>query len=192
MTNPDANSAARDSAPYGKACAGCSRAKCRCIPRGPGLSCERCNRLQKDCAPSAVVRKRSARRPAPRPPRAPSAAQLSEKLDDLVTLLRAQAAVGTSDAGGSGGSEQGGASETGLRLLAGGAPDEQRQHRRDQTAASRPDSQEPPSTYYLTPETSTSPLPEEPSASQADRYLHIFRESHLRMFPFIYISPETT
>ncbi|KAK4449642.1 hypothetical protein QBC34DRAFT_448702 [Podospora aff. communis PSN243] len=72
-------------APYGKACTNCVKAKCRCIYRMGGLECERCNRLSKSCVPSQSVRKRNGRRP-----NVSRAAQLEEKLEDLVALLRNQ------------------------------------------------------------------------------------------------------
>lgn len=176
---PAMNPAARDSAPYGKACAGCSRAKCRCIPRGAGLPCERCERLQKVCQPSAVVRRRAARRPA----RAPSAAQLEEKLDGLAALLRAQVE-------GSGGTGSPGSAASGGMLIETGTSDEH-QYRHSQGTETR-ESPESPSACYLTPQTAVSPLPQEPSPSQAEQYLRTFRENHLRMFPFVYIHPDTT
>lgn len=84
-------------APYGRACAGCSRAKCKCFYRSDGSACERCHRLGKACEPALAVRKRKAGTPPPtaQPP-APSSApplasRLEEKLDDLVTILRSQA-----------------------------------------------------------------------------------------------------
>ncbi|KAJ9133831.1 Transcriptional regulator WAR1 [Pleurostoma richardsiae] len=73
-------------APYGRACTNCSRAKCKCIYRSSGGSCERCHRLNKDCQPSLTVRKRNVKKPA-----GSKTAQLEEKLDDLVALLRSQA-----------------------------------------------------------------------------------------------------
>ncbi|CAH0041772.1 unnamed protein product [Clonostachys rhizophaga] len=51
-------------APYGHACAGCSKAKCKCISRGVGVPCERCHRLLKQCLPSTVVRKGLSKRMA--------------------------------------------------------------------------------------------------------------------------------
>ncbi|CAG9989443.1 unnamed protein product [Clonostachys byssicola] len=59
-------SARHKPAPYGHACAGCSKAKCKCISRGVGLPCERCHRLLKQCLPSAVVRKGLSKRVAGR------------------------------------------------------------------------------------------------------------------------------
>ncbi|XXH00030.1 hypothetical protein Hte_006371 [Hypoxylon texense] len=92
---PSANPAAaapglRKSVPYGQACTNCSKAKCKCIISrgGPGATCERCQRLGKACVPSVSVRRRAARRPAA----AERTAHLEEKLDDLVSILRAQAA----------------------------------------------------------------------------------------------------
>ncbi|OHF02992.1 hypothetical protein CORC01_01750 [Colletotrichum orchidophilum] len=69
-------------APYGRACTNCSRAKCKCILRPVGGACERCHRLGKSCQPSNPIRKRSKKPPSSR------TAQLEEKLDGLVTLLR--------------------------------------------------------------------------------------------------------
>ncbi|RYO85816.1 hypothetical protein DL766_003772 [Monosporascus sp. MC13-8B] len=90
---PDSTAGASSScnpAPYGRACVGCSRAKCKCFYRSDGSECERCHRLGKTCEPALAVRKRKARTPPP-PTQPPSATRLEEKLDDLVTLLRAQA-----------------------------------------------------------------------------------------------------
>ncbi|KAK2059580.1 hypothetical protein LY76DRAFT_511846 [Colletotrichum caudatum] len=72
-------------APYGRACTNCSRAKCKCILRPVGGACERCHRLDKPCQPSNPVRRRS------RKPRSSRTAQLEEKLDGLVTMLRQSA-----------------------------------------------------------------------------------------------------
>ncbi|OLN81035.1 hypothetical protein CCHL11_09422 [Colletotrichum chlorophyti] len=71
-------------APYGRACTNCARAKCKCILRPVGGACERCHRLNKTCQPSNPVRKRSKKPPS----RQDRTAQLEEKLDGLVTLLR--------------------------------------------------------------------------------------------------------
>ncbi|KAI1388440.1 uncharacterized protein F4822DRAFT_402841 [Hypoxylon trugodes] len=85
-------------APYGQACLGCSRAKCKCFQRADGSACERCHRLGKTCEPAMAVRKRKAATPPPAPeqPKQPLpsmvSSRLEEKLDDLVTLLRSQAA----------------------------------------------------------------------------------------------------
>lgn len=163
--NPDANPAVRDSAPYGKACQGCSRAKCRCIPRGAGLACERCARLRIECQPSSVVRKRPARRPTRG---APTAAQLEQKLDGLAALVRAQAQA------------EGGFSEAGSGLASSGY------RWRSGAASGSPES----SANYLTPTSISSPLPQEPSPSQAEEYLHDFRNKHVCMFPFVYIPPD--
>ncbi|KIH87554.1 hypothetical protein SPBR_04655 [Sporothrix brasiliensis 5110] len=80
-------------APYGRACANCSRAKCRCIYRTDSSDCERCHRLKKDCRPSIPVRRKAASSGAAK--RSSSStlsrtAQLEQKLDGLVSLLTAQ------------------------------------------------------------------------------------------------------
>lgn len=187
-----ANSAARDSAPYGTACAGCSKAKCRCIPRGNGLSCERCHRLRRDCGPSNVVRKRLSRRPA-----AQRTSQLEEKLEDIVALLRSQAREQSrsseendAQGPGDGGNEHSPAYPRGQVQ-----PDHQLNHsshaqQHSSTETSRRAHDAP--MYYLTPQMGGSPYPVEPSVSQADECLKMFREYHMRAFPFIYIPPNTT
>lgn len=84
-------------APYGQACVACSRAKCKCFYRSDGSSCERCHRLGKTCEPTLTARKRKAHTPPlPQSPVQHSAptgsTRLEEKLDELVSLLRSQAA----------------------------------------------------------------------------------------------------
>ncbi|KAK5988996.1 Transcription factor -like protein [Cladobotryum mycophilum] len=69
---------------YGRSCTNCSRAKCRCILRPEGGKCDRCHRLGKDCQQMVTSRKRVAKRTT-----ASRTAQLEEKLDDLVSILRA-------------------------------------------------------------------------------------------------------
>ncbi|OTB14791.1 hypothetical protein K445DRAFT_127374 [Daldinia sp. EC12] len=85
-------------APYGQACVACSRAKCKCFYRTDGSSCERCHRLGKTCEPALTARKRKARTSPPlqsspvQPPPPTGNTRLEEKLDELVSLLRAQQA----------------------------------------------------------------------------------------------------
>lgn len=69
---------------YGRSCTNCSRAKCRCILRSEGGSCERCHRLGKDCHQIDTMRKRVAKRTT-----SSRTAQLEEKIEDLVSMLRA-------------------------------------------------------------------------------------------------------
>jgi hypothetical protein len=73
-------------APYGHACANCSKAKCKCIYRDDGGTCERCHRLNKECRLPTRVRRRKATRPV-----GTRNALLEEKLEDLVSVLRSQA-----------------------------------------------------------------------------------------------------
>ncbi|KAK0386169.1 hypothetical protein NLU13_6006 [Sarocladium strictum] len=72
------------SAGYGRSCTNCSRAKCKCILRPDGNTCERCHRLRKDCQPMVSSRKRTVKKSS-----SSRTAQLEEKLDDLVSILRA-------------------------------------------------------------------------------------------------------
>lgn len=69
---------------YGRSCTNCSRAKCKCILRPGGQDCERCHRLGKECQPMTTSRRRVGKKTA-----SSRTAQLEEKLDDLVSILRA-------------------------------------------------------------------------------------------------------
>ena len=87
MAPPDiASGATNGSAPagYGRSCTNCSRAKCRCILRPGGDVCERCHRLGKECHQMISQRKRAVKKAS-----SSRTAQLEEKLDDLVSILRA-------------------------------------------------------------------------------------------------------
>ncbi|KAF4122963.1 hypothetical protein GMORB2_6511 [Geosmithia morbida] len=83
LQSPSPSSAEGAPAGYGRSCTNCSRAKCKCIIRTAGHPCERCERLGKGCQPIAATRKRVPRKNPPS-----RTAQLEEKLDDLVTILR--------------------------------------------------------------------------------------------------------
>ncbi|CEI68529.1 hypothetical protein FVEN_g5320 [Fusarium venenatum] len=89
MAPPDLAASATSSttgtpAGYGRACTACQRAKCKCILRASGQDCERCHRLGKPCQTMATSRKR-----VPKKSTSSRTAQLEEKLEDLVTILRA-------------------------------------------------------------------------------------------------------
>ncbi|OJK03485.1 hypothetical protein ASPACDRAFT_111277 [Aspergillus aculeatus ATCC 16872] len=81
----------RRTAPYGRACLNCARAKCKCLLRTTGGGCERCIRLKKECIPAPTVRQRR--------PRASRTARLEQKLDGLVSLLQTGNALGESGGG---------------------------------------------------------------------------------------------
>ncbi|RAL14436.1 Zn(II)2Cys6 transcription factor [Aspergillus homomorphus CBS 101889] len=73
--------------PYGRACMNCSHAKCKCVLSKAGGQCQRCQRLNKECRPSAFQRRQNLRKP-----NATKSGRLEKKLDDVVALLRARAA----------------------------------------------------------------------------------------------------
>ncbi|XDG02578.1 hypothetical protein ABKA04_002193 [Annulohypoxylon sp. FPYF3050] len=197
----------RKSVPYGQACTNCSKAKCKCISRGgPGSICERCQRLGKQCVPSVSVRKRAVRRPA-----AERTAHLEEKLDDLVSILRAQAA-GTPPTG----SYRAGANDDlpdpgidsdanagpamdldpsiGVVPVPGG----------DKTASNTHSLPIPPPVEaafctrfgsinsYPTPPSIASSQDGGPSPLEAEEILRVFNDRFVPFFPFVYIPPETT
>ncbi|KAI1102201.1 hypothetical protein F4804DRAFT_343408 [Jackrogersella minutella] len=155
----------------GRACTNCARVKCKCIHRADGTVCERCYRLKKQCIASVSVgRRATARRGISR------TAQLEKKLDELVTRLKAQQGPESQETG------------DGLD-----GPGEQTEHDSDTgdpsitvstptIAANGPEN----------PPGSSSTYPDEPSPSEAEELLKIFREDTIGFFPFVYIPPHVT
>ncbi|KAI0896268.1 hypothetical protein F4806DRAFT_56629 [Annulohypoxylon nitens] len=197
----------RKSVPYGQACTNCSKAKCKCISRGgPGSICERCQRLGKQCVPSVSVRKRAVRRPA-----AERTAHLEEKLDDLVSILRAQAA-GTPPTG----SYRAGANDDlpdpGIDSDANAGPAMELDPSigvvpvpgGDKTASNTHSLPIPPPVEaafctrfgsinsYPTPPSIASSQDGGPSPLEAEEILRVFNDRFVPFFPFVYIPPETT
>ncbi|RAK96591.1 Zn(II)2Cys6 transcription factor [Aspergillus ibericus CBS 121593] len=184
-------------APYGSSCVNCSQAKCKCIYSKAGGRCQRCQRLDKDCRPSAT--RRLTTRKSNVSKNAPKTSRLEDKLEDLVSLLRA-------------GVQPGNISTTMLKHLA--QPSET--HKSPSNAASplglsdssmtssRPSSVCPPRSHGAasTPEASIvdggsvssgpSAETEEPTGVQAEESLTFFITQMLPFFPCMYIPPGTT
>ncbi|KAI1411838.1 hypothetical protein F5Y13DRAFT_164459 [Hypoxylon sp. FL1857] len=201
--------APRKSVPYGQACTNCSKAKCKCISRGgPGSICERCQRLGKQCVPSVSVRKRAVRRPA-----AERTAHLEEKLDDLVSILRAQAAGSNSPAVTSyreSANPDVPETHVSVESNAGGAAameldpciavvrgDRRTSHNHALALPSPPDAAlcdiYPPTTAsYPTPSSAAPSQDGVISPAEAEETLRIFKDQFLPFFPFIYLPPEVT
>lgn len=183
-------SAACSPAPYGRACAGCTRAKSKCFYRSDGSACERCHRLRKACEPASVIRKRKRKAqtplPSAQPPVAPT--RLEEKLDDLVTLLRSQAVEKHN--------------QTPIQHQT-----PQLTGRHDSSTSPTPAHQNPDimldttsSVVHLlrpvSPHTSPSPIIDDISfhkipAQKAEEQLGLFRRAFVGIFPFVHI-PTTT
>ncbi|GLA09832.1 hypothetical protein AnigIFM60653_000773 [Aspergillus niger] len=179
-------------APYGRACMNCSQSKCKCIlPKGGGR-CQRCQRLNKECRPSAFHRRQNARKPS-------KTGRLEKKLDDLVTLLRAQAPSHA---------HAGDYAELIDELRR--EPDEDPHHHppppRSQIKVTRTVSTAERSidcgflNHFAQVGASTSSRDEsnnaasaaEPSWSQAEEYLSMFVTQKLPYLPFVYFPPGTT
>ncbi|KAI6778277.1 putative zn 2cys6 transcription factor protein [Emericellopsis cladophorae] len=170
--------AVKESAPYGKACAGCVRAKCKCVlqpqPRpSNSRTCERCVRLQKDCVAAPVVRKRVNRTAKGR------TAKLEEKLDSLVSLLSQQGqqqqtphphSQPTSDYASRYGSEKSDSVSHEARDAA--SPEKQQQN-------ADPPMRGAPSRDMNTDEDDA-------------RCLRLFRENYLPSFPYFHVAERTT
>ena len=199
--SPNTSSGVRESAAYGSACSGCSKAKCKCILRGQGLSCERCNRLGKQCSPSAVVRKRTTKRKLT----TRRTAHLEEKLDDLVTLLKSQAsdtqelphrsAKSSCSASRHGNSPQHGAPDVDgtppFRTQA-QAPTPTQTLDTERQSSYGANQGHQPTEKESAPGQCRSSFFAEPTKGQAEHYLYTFRHQYLPIFPFVHIPPETT
>jgi len=72
-------------APYGQACIDCSRAKCKCMRRPAGGSCQRCLRRGTECRLPTSVRQKGIQALGSQ---TASTARLEKKLDTLVSLLQ--------------------------------------------------------------------------------------------------------
>ncbi|KAI0420311.1 hypothetical protein F5X98DRAFT_41922 [Xylaria grammica] len=222
---------ARASAPYGQACVNCVKAKCKCILLSPPSSgagresrptCERCARLGRECKPSSGVRRRRAagsrRTAAGATPASTSsgtsaatrAANLEQKLEDLVAILKAQTSSTATPTNISSQPEAGeafrqrkvdGRGEFGASLS---ATTDRRStssnHVASNIASGRPAVVTPASTSYATGSTANStPSPLRApahdilmSAHQAEETLTFFRRHHLKFFPFVYLPPDMT
>ncbi|PYH65324.1 Zn(II)2Cys6 transcription factor domain-containing protein [Aspergillus vadensis CBS 113365] len=155
-------------APYGRACMNCSQSKCKCIlPKGGGR-CQRCQRLNKECRQSAFHRRQNARKSS-----LSKTGRLEKKLDDLVTLLRAQSSNNAGDY-----------AELIEELRR--EPDEDHHH------PPPPRSQIKVTRTVSTAEKSIDCGTAEPTLSQAEEYLSIFVTQKLPYLPFVYFPPGTT
>lgn len=75
------------SSPFGKACASCYKAKCKCIAHPDGPGCQRCHRLNKTCQPSGSVRRQTV---IDKQNLKAQISELSKKLDGLTERLESQ------------------------------------------------------------------------------------------------------
>lgn len=165
---------------YGQSCTNCSRAKCKCILRAEGGSCERCHRLNKDCQQMVTSRKRTVRRTT-----TSRTAQLEEKLDDLVSILKGSHQPGAYDTmmfvTGGDGNPKGANATAALDSLAAAATN----HHRNVNGYPASDPESQPASR------SSSVQVVEPSLEEAQTQLNKFR-SWLPNFPFMYLSPDET
>ncbi|OJJ50765.1 hypothetical protein ASPZODRAFT_54971 [Penicilliopsis zonata CBS 506.65] len=179
--HPQLKPAAGVPAPYGRACSNCSRAKCKCILlAGSSTECERCHRLNKECRPSATVRKAGTKRSS-----ASKTSQLEAKLDSLVSMLQLSGSGPPLPAEWSSknNNEQHGSNS----------------HRFPREADQRPDvatsSLLSPSATNSHPHTSSNspgPVGTCLPPDEAEEYLDHFRSNKLKFFPLIHIPPEMT
>ena len=164
---------------YGRSCTNCSRAKCKCIIRGTSGACERCARLGKHCQPIATARRRVEKKSTPS-----RTAQLEEKLDDLVSILRSSQGPMHQNRPAYAPAPQPEASFTPTSRLdslatAATAPDLHQ-------SMSGPDSRVPTNVNQNFNESNELP---EPTPAEAELYLKKFK-GWLQHFPFMYMAPD--
>ncbi|KAK0650047.1 hypothetical protein B0T16DRAFT_139420 [Cercophora newfieldiana] len=176
MTGSEFTSAA----PYGQACADCSRSKCKCMRRPSGGPCERCLRRGLECKRPSGARQRTASSKG----LGPRTAQLEAKLDRLVTLLESPArstSPGPAMTSQLLGTHQGNAEP----LKSGLSPLQSQPLAQGDAGCGGFD----PPVHAQTPELGQGP--EHVSDLEAENCLAYFR-SKLKYFPFIHIPDDTT
>jgi hypothetical protein len=78
-----------DTANYGSACQNCAVGKAKCVRSDERSgTCDRCNRLRKECQPAAKRRKLKPSSPGQSKGKPSSSSNVERKLDELVSLLR--------------------------------------------------------------------------------------------------------
>ncbi|KAI1821875.1 hypothetical protein F4861DRAFT_431606 [Xylaria intraflava] len=213
----------RTPAPYGQACLNCVKAKCKCIliaatstpKNGSRLPCERCTRLGRECKPSSGVRNRdatgsrrraaglAAARGSSSLSAASRTANLEQRLEDLMAVLKAQVPGASADLVSSQSSaekpyEQERAAHNARPEL--GVPASLAIDQRLNNMATKPTSTRQPaitpastaSTDLSAPTPASMRADDVPmTASQAEEILTFFRQSYLKFFPFMYIPPGT-
>ncbi|KAI1801524.1 hypothetical protein F4811DRAFT_459927 [Daldinia bambusicola] len=173
-------------APYGHACMSCAQSKCKCIIRPIGGPCERCHRLNRECRPGESIRRRNHKRPAVA--KTKKAAQLEEKLDGLISLIKT---------GASGGSV---VASPLLPVSTAISPPNSNAHTELNTHPYRQLGRGSPST---TSDNNTQSIPDltadsdcfssyKPSIADAEECLSNFRTDKLKYFPFINITSKMT
>ncbi|KAH7159860.1 hypothetical protein B0J13DRAFT_115092 [Dactylonectria estremocensis] len=196
MAPPDLSNPEGTPAGYGRSCTNCSRAKCKCILRPETSECERCHRLGKNCQPMTTSRKRVAKKVT-----ASRTAQLEEKLDDLVSILRATQSSNQLTPPSAPTSSFAASSSMALtsRLdsLAAAATSSTSQSLPSLMSSSIPNafghanSAEPASITSAAPDINETYQLPEPTPAEAEIYFSKFRE-WLKNFPFMILSPGTT
>ncbi|KAI1386649.1 uncharacterized protein F4822DRAFT_410810 [Hypoxylon trugodes] len=178
MNAPGSQSTSNPALGSGRACTNCARVKCKCIYRPDGITCERCHRLKKECAPSISLGRRGGKQRV-----VSRTARLEEKLDELVTRLKTQQGApkkNTED-------EPEGAKE----------PAEIESDAENASAAAVTPATATNSLggttlpNAATPDSSIS-HPDEPLLPEAEELLKRFREETIGFFPFVYIPPHVT
>ncbi|KAK0634547.1 hypothetical protein B0T17DRAFT_513611 [Bombardia bombarda] len=181
-------------APYGQACASCSRSKTKCIIRATatGRPCERCHRKSLECRPAVAVRRRN---PAKTPISSRTReARLEAKLDGLISLMSARApSIGDDSIG------VGTSTRTASTASLDHTPPAFIPYNRQPEEASLPmdhlsgDNHHIPSPVFSTTAAAAAPasLLYEPCPSEAEEHLANFRLNKLKYFPFVWI-PATT
>ncbi|KAK9243068.1 hypothetical protein V1506DRAFT_494407 [Lipomyces tetrasporus] len=180
-----APSSAGTPAPYGHSCATCAKSKRKCIVRRSGEPCERCYKTNKECRPAKTERRRHANRPV-----VSKATRLEEKIDSLMSLMKAGA---QSDGAKASSSARAGV----INPVFSGSAEMNAPIRNPHENGSGWNclSDDHNDTPTFTSPTTSSPGSDhagEPSPMEAEECLTHFQTFKLQYFPFVYISSTTS
>ncbi|KAK9236191.1 hypothetical protein V1525DRAFT_407825 [Lipomyces kononenkoae] len=168
---------------WGAACVSCAKAKVKCIRsnEAPGSKCNRCQSLEKDC--TEQVHKPRKKRQS----KSFKTAQLEEKLNSVVDLLKASAEIASGLAGRS--TETTGSQRR--QVVSGKTPDQFHSSEYDLTLNYVPfthNSSVPPTCICRAPVSKEDLRP----ADSDEKLLWIYMNQLCSWFPFVIISPGTT
>ncbi|KAJ5805371.1 Major facilitator superfamily domain general substrate transporter [Penicillium riverlandense] len=169
-------------APYGHSCTNCVQAKRKCVVRWEGGPCERCFKTNRQCTPATTVRRRNVQKSGPS-----RTTRLEEKIDSLVSLMRAERQSGVETLP----SQMTTNNHLSIDLAQMDTPVSNSDIRSTLNALG--DGQDTASTNTTVTTNSSSSLDTgQPSPIEAEEYLAQFQTWKLQYFPFVYIPYDTS
>ncbi|KAB8261634.1 hypothetical protein BDV32DRAFT_148280 [Aspergillus pseudonomiae] len=175
--NSDPLSLADKPAAYGSSCANCAQSKRKCIVRAAGGPCQRCYQTNKDCKPAKTVRRRGV---AKKSAATSQASRLEEKIDSLVSLMKAGGQTGAAVSQVISSAEA--ASKLGTNQEKYSAPASD-----DGSRWNGPDGDQTNASTPATTDSVCSPGISDLSSHESEECLNHFRTFKLQYFPFVHI-----